>query len=393
MSSAWLRDLREPAAARRAMTVILAVAAAVRIAVWIALPDQSANLPDAATYRSAAQDILGLRLIGIPNVMPFYPLLIAATGGIPTLQVAADMVLSVATVWLIAQIVLAITHDRLAALAAAAIWALYPPAVFYVPVGLTETLFMFLLLLGFLLLYRDRYWPGSVVLALSILTRPAVELLAPVLVLAFAVVVHRKGLRRGLVELAKFALVYLMLMAPWWAHNHARYGTFVRLNVGTGLVLYAGNNPMNRSGGGIGGVDYDDKPFLGIADPLQRDRAMQRAAFEFVRDNPGRFTELAVQKFWRLWRPWPYAPAYSRSVYVIAIAASFVPVLLLGIAGLVWGLRRYWRFYLPLVLFMAYTTAIHMVTIGSLRYRFPMEPMLVVFAAPFVVRILRADRP
>jgi hypothetical protein len=42
-----------------------------------------------------------------------------------------------------------------------------------------------------------------------------------------------------------------------------------------------------------------------------------------------------------------------------------------------------------MALFIAYTTAIHMVTIGSLRYRFPMEPFLAILAALPLAWIVR----
>jgi hypothetical protein len=138
-------------------------------------------------------------------------------------------------------------------------------------------------------------------------------------------------------------------------------------------------------------VDY--KAFSDIADPLTRDQAMQRAALDYIRENPGLFVEMAGQKFLRLWRPWPYAQAYANPLLIIGVAASFVPILALGIGGLAWGAGRYGRLYLPLVLLILYTTAVHMITIGSVRYRFPMEPMLVVFAAPLVAAILRLGAP
>jgi hypothetical protein len=381
--------LDDPAVMRRAMTAVLLIATAARLVFLSVLPDQSANAPDAAGYRLAAHNILQHQLIAIPNGMPGYPLLIAATGGIRILQTAVDILLSVATVWLIGRIVFEITKDNVATLAASVMWAVYPPAMFYAVVGVSETLFVFLLLLGFFFLYRASFWAGSTALVLAILTRPQVELIAPVLVLVFGLVVHRRGVRRSLFDLAGFAVVYLVLMSPWWAHNYARYGSFVRLNAGAGYVLYSGNNPLNQSGGGVGG-DVDYSAFSNITDPLARDQALQRAAFDYIRENLGRFVEMAGQKFLRLWRPWPYAQAYASPLFVIGVAISFVPVLALGIGGLVWGAGRYGRFYLPMVLFILYTTAVHMITIGSLRYRFPMEPMLVAFAGAFVAAILRA---
>ena len=46
-------------------------------------------------------------------------------------------------------------------------------------------------------------------------------------------------------------------MSPWWYHNYLKYNEFVRLNLGFGLTFYAGNNPLNKTGGGVI-IDEDD---------------------------------------------------------------------------------------------------------------------------------------
>ena len=61
-----------------------------------------------------------------------------------------------------------------------------------------------------------------------------------------------------------------------------------------------------------------------------------------------------------------------------------VPLMLLAAVGLVLGMRRSWRPLVPILMFIGFTSAVHIVTIGSVRYRFPMEPFLVVLAAPVV---------
>jgi hypothetical protein len=34
-------------------------------------------------------------------------------------------------------------------------------------------------------------------------------------------------------------------------HQYEKYGYFVRTNFGSSLVLYSGNNPLNKTGGGV----------------------------------------------------------------------------------------------------------------------------------------------
>ena len=144
-----------------------------------------------------------------------------------------------------------------------------------------------------------------------------ITLLAPLLVLAFALLVQGGGWRFGFLRVAQYVAIYLVVMAPWWAHQYAKYDTFVRLNLGDGIVLYAGNNPANRTGGGVGfgegdGVGITDTnpshPAYRIKDPIARNRALKAAAISFIRENPRRFVELAGIKFVRFWRLWPFSP-------------------------------------------------------------------------------------
>jgi hypothetical protein len=43
--------------------------------------------------------------------------------------------------------------------------------------------------------------------------------------------------------------------------------------------------------------------------------------------------------------------------------------------------RQRWRALSPIFLLVGFLTAVHMVTIGSIRYRLPLEPFLLVIAA------------
>jgi hypothetical protein len=254
-------------------------------------------------------------------------------------------------------------------------------------IGATETLFTTLTLLGFLAFYRNSFVLGSVAMAGAILTRPHIAILAPILVLVFSHLGAPFAIGRALRNLLVFFGCTVLLMAPWWWHNFEKYHAFIPLNLGGGIVLYSGNNPMNHTGGGIGGVDYDPNAFAEIADPIARDKALRAAATQYILENPVRFVELALLKFARLWRPWPYANEYSSGLVALVTAASFLPILLCAALGCFMAWKRRSQSVTPILLFIVYTTAVHVVTIASLRYRFPMEPFLVVLAAPVLADI------
>ncbi len=385
-----IRIVADPAIERRALLIILGVAAVLRLAMTPIIAARVGYLPDILSYRTAAADLLAGHMIQNDLAMPGYPIMVLLAGGGGLGQLLADIAFSVLSVWCIARITREITGDALSGLLAALLWAVYPFSIFYAVTGLSETFFVALFLLGFLAYQRGSFTFGSVAMVAAILTRPAVELLAPVLILTFALVVHRLSLNRALKHLAIFAAIYVVLISPWWWHNYEKYGRFVRLNLGSGIVLYSGNYAGNLDGGGVN-FSIDVPGYYDIQDPVERDRTLRDAAVRFIIDNPGRFFELAGLKFLRLWRFWPYAAEYTSMFLFIVSAASFLPVLLLSMVGAVWGVGRYGRKLIPIALFVGYTTAVHMVTIGSLRYRFPMEPFLVILAsAPsaWIVRYL-----
>ena len=180
-------------------------------------------------------------------------------------------------------------------------------------------------------------------------------------------------------------------MSPWWAHQYFKFDTFIRLNLGDGVVLYGGNNPLNKSGGGIIGVDVleSDGDFLGISNPVDRNKAQKDEAIEYIISNPGHFLKMAGVKFLRFWRLWPYANEYQQWYIVVASILSYGSILIMSIGFALRNSKKYFRETLPIFALFGYLTLVHMVTIGSIRYRFPLEPFLIIFASYFLTDVLK----
>ena len=374
-------------AERNLVAAILLLALVLRILAAVLLPDQGQLLPDASAYRDSAADLLKYWYVTNPYQMPLYPLLIVVTGS-ATAQLTADILLSVVSVWLVCALTQELFSSQAATIFAGLTAACYPPFIFFAVVGLSETIFMTLIMTAFLGWYRGQFVVAAIASVLAILTRPVFELFAPVLVLLFALVVHRLSLTQALRQLAAYGAIYIVLMTPWWLSNYAQYGRFVHLTPGGGTALYAGNNPMNHSGGGNLGVDYDLSAFSGILDPVERDRALQKAAVAYIVEHPKRFIELAGLKFIRMWRLWPANEGYRNMSTILISIVSFVPVLLLAGIGLFLK-RRMLRRLSPILLFGAGYTGVHMIIVGTIRYRLPLEPFLIVFAAAAAGYILQ----
>jgi len=361
-----------------------------RLAALIFLPRQ--DLPDANAYLQSGRELFAGGQMSSHEYMPLYPVWTYLTGGGVTLRLA-DIGLSLATIWVVWRLALEIFGERRSALLAAFAMAVWPHAVFYSVSGLTETAYTLIVALGFLNLYRHRWWSAAVLLAVSVLVRPSLDIAIPVLILAFSVLVHREGPKTAGKRLGQYLAVYLVVMTPWWAHQFVKYDAFVRLNLGDGIVLYAGNNPMNKTGGGITGVDVDSAKFFELRhDPIARNEALKRAAFAYIREDPGRFLAMAGVKFLRFWRLWPYAPRYRTMPVIIVSLLSYGVMLAAAIWCLVANSREHWRAFAPIVLTAGYLSLVHMITIGSIRYRFPLEPFLIVLGTYPIARLLERLR-
>ncbi len=352
---------------------------------WI-YPDQ--HFPDATAYKAIGKEIFSGKLITNNIYMPLYPIWSYITG-LGVGQLLMDILISVASVWLIFSLSLYFFQDRMMALLSAFIASIYPHFIFYSVSGLTEIFFTFLLLLSFLLFYKERIFLAIVISILAVLVKPTFDFLNPVLVVLFVRYVHDGSWKKVIQYLFVYAISYMIIMSPWWMHQHKKYGEFVRLSLGDGIVLYTGNNPLNRSGGGIVGTDVDMSSFNNEKNPVIRNNKMKRVAIEYIASNPDHFVELAGLKFLRFWRLWPYTQHYQQWYVVTAFLLSYGLILFLAIGFMLRSGRRYFRKLVPIFALFSYLTLVHMVTIGSIRYRFPLEPFLIIFASYFLVDVLK----
>jgi hypothetical protein len=179
-------------------------------------------------------------------------------------------------------------------------------------------------------------------------------------------------------------------MAPWWIRNGRVTGHFVPTTLQVGASLYDGWNPHATGASDMSYVpDFEaaeqkaeTEGLVDTRDPFEYrlDRRMRDAAVRWARQHPADVLRLAAVKFVRIWNLWPNEPTFSRPAVRLAVAVTYVPLLFLGIAGAYQALRRGWPYvlcFLPAL----YLTMMHMVFIGSIRYREPAMLGIIVLAA------------
>lgn len=400
----------------RAILILLLVALALRLGWAVTRPadDASINaLPDQREYLSLAQNLLhgrGLQFID-PRFneavkafrTPGYPMFIAACGANVRIVRIVQALLDACTVLAIDLLARRLLRARFAPLLAAAIVAVNPFLIYFTGLLLSETLFTAMLAWAMVLLVygnggRGRWratllWlAGGLLLSLSVLVRPSAVALPVVLgLVSIFLNTHREVSYKELspsepdrrARLAfppglTMVLLTLLCLLPWAVRNRVELGHWIWLDANSGFTLYDGYNPDAT---GASDQSFVHRiPELQALDEVGRDEHLKQEAIEYARSHPGQVMTLAGAKLARTWSPVPLSREYGRPALRLVAMAYSVPFDALVLVGLLWG-RMPRSVKVLLITPAVYFSIIHALTVGSLRYRVPVEPLLAVIAA------------
>jgi len=174
-------------------------------------------------------------------------------------------------------------------------------------------------------------------------------------------------------------------LLPWTLRNRAVLGHCVVTTTRGGMGLYEANGPGAAGGPRLGSTPWPEE--IGKMGEYERDAFLKTEAKRVIMTEPLRFAGLAVRKAARMWNVILNYDVYRTPFYSAVSLASYVPVMLLAVAAAVVA-RREVRQWLILAVPAAYYTGIHMVFVGSIRYRLPVMPFILVLSACALVRIL-----
>jgi len=419
-----------PDTLRISLAVVLLLAFALRVAAALYWHHQASEdqhyfrLPDSHSYWMLAQQIADGQpyQYGGPDGSvyrtPLLPLLLAPLTWIPD---AYWSVLSArflgAVLGTLAVYWIAALAGRLggvpASLVAGLLAAVYPSAIGMSLVILSEMLFIPLMVLQLLL------WHGAldksqapdsslysrslamalgsgIVAGLACLTRPSWLLFTPCLAVGCALVSRHPRHRS---QVAAVALIGMCAtMAPWWIRNANVTDQFVATTLQVGPSLLDG-----LRADATGASDSDMKFMIDVVQrqkqldaqsdaPLDGtfewrvNRLATLTAIGWATENPTLAVRLGIKKFIRIWSLWPDGKELASNSMRLAITVSSFSILLL--ATLV-SIRMHWpsnpmlaALWLPCL----YFTALHMVFVGSVRYREPAIFLLIVLAGLVNVR-------
>lgn len=227
----------------------------------------------------------------------------------------------------------------------------------------------------------------GLLLALSSLTRPVFFYFSILAVIYLAIKASR---RKALITFAVFAL----MMSIWGMHNYQTLGKFILTTTGGGYVLYEYHNPATASSNGGMNPEWagdapssSQVPRFEEADKLpeiERDKFYLQKALSFALENPAKEMELSFNRFWNLWRP-TFSTARGYNKFIIWI--TYVPMMLFALPMIFYfGLSDSKQGLL--VLFLFYDFLFYLFLVAEIRFRFPLEPALIIYAAAGAVKLV-----
>jgi 4-amino-4-deoxy-L-arabinose transferase-like glycosyltransferase len=190
-----------------------------------------------------------------------------------------------------------------------------------------------------------------------------------------------------------FALIVTFIV-PITLYNYSRFGSFVLLNTNSGYAFFWGNNPI-----------YGTKfiPILPTGtyqemipaetrhlDEAALDRELLGRGIQFVMDDPTRYILLSLSRIPPYFMFW-YS-SESSTLSNISRIGSFGVFLPFMLYGLFLGVKRNRNKLLtspvgPLILFAVIYSGVHILTWTLIRYRLPVDAVLIPFAGLALVEI------
>lgn len=164
-----------------------------------------------------------------------------------------------------------------------------------------------------------------------------------------------------------------LTICPWTARNYRIHRSFVPISTNGGAMLWMG---LHHGAGGGYEFPMENNPLRAVQDEVERNKLGVRESVKFIGNYPGEFIKLAMIKMKLFWRGYLFTWS-GRQWAIVAI---------LGLGGVLVSLKE-WRRWLLLYLYLISFAGLHLFVHSSYRYRLPLNPLIEIWAALFLVRL------
>lgn len=426
----WLADNKNTP---KILIIIISFSILIRIGSAILLGNQISDLPgvsDQISYHN-----LGIRIAngyGFTFDRPWWP---ATPAGEPTAHWSYFYSIFVAAIYwvfgpqplmvrLIQVLIVGFLHPVLVyqigkhafsekiGLLAAAISSLYIYFIYYSATLMTEpfyiTSILLILLLAILLvknfdqISNDRksfllfIFLISITSFITILLRQVFLLFLPFLYFWIILSLGKKNFGKSIKFAALSLTITFLLIFPITILNYLRFNQFVLLNTNAGFAFYWANHPIygTHFEGILTKSTYLDllpKELYGLNEAAL-DRELLKRGLEFVIQDPVRYLFLSLSRIPIYFMFWP-SPSSSilSNLSRLASFGILLPFMICGTVSTLLGFKDNFSISSPKILLLVFVviySLIHIFTWTLIRYRLPVDAVLILFAAIGIQNIL-----
>ena len=255
---------------------------------------------------------------------------------------------------------------------------------------------------------------AGILSGLLLLVEPILAIALPVCAVAFWLYEPRRWTRAALGRVALMASLALVIISPWLVRGWIVHGEPVFIKSTFGYAFWQGNNPISwgtdkvpketvpamladhdDSLAGMNNALWrarhetlyidsvaltpDDYRDLGRLSEPERCRELGRRGWQFVRANPGQYARLCLQRLRYFLLFDETNPKATNRIYrtatVVWLVLAFIGVLVS---------RSQWRALWPTYAIFGLVVLFHTLVITSVRFRIPIEPITLLWAAASV---------
>ncbi len=259
---------------------------------------------------------------------------------------------------------------------------------------MTETLYMFLVLLG--IYYGLRMWRGptlknsslaTVFLTLAILVRPPALIVLVVLLLYLLVRKHFKLVLACVV-------ISILLLTPWTVRNYKVYNRLIVTSAILGYDIWVGNNPQSNHIGELTATKEIDK-FSEEKGLFEANKRGKSEVLNLLFSHPKEFIKLQLTKtsiYFSAARPaafWFHLTGTSQLLTIIFSSLFAYLLFIFGISGFVTQIKKRTldSWFLVLVTLSAPAGIIWIV--AETRYRYQIYPCLIILGVLFLAELYK----
>ena len=238
----------------------------------------------------------------------------------------------------------------------------------------------------------------GITLGVTVLLRQLYLLVIPFLFIWLFLAEHKSNIFLSLRSIFASCLILIVMVIPFTIYNYIRFDQFVLLNTNSGYAFFWGNHPIHGTGfiPILPSATYRKliPEELRDLNEAALDKALLQRGIEFVIEDPVRYFDMSISRIPAYYKFWPSGD--SSLISNFSRVASFG----LCLPFMMYGVVKSFGFYkqisvldfvgsplMLLFLVISVYSTIHLLTWALIRYRLPVDAILLVFAGISIIDI------